>query len=255
MAVKWLTVAEMNQISAPMVEPGNAKREALAKVPALAALLPQLEQAHTGIMAVARPPSDPRLRELMAREETLDGEHDALVRGIHDSLTAVASVSASSPELLRLRDTLLPEGLSHVRKTYRGQAGHAAIVEAHLDDATKARLKAVNLHDKNLLDLTLGWLSVAKELGAAEEERGRVEPKPSSAAELNKARVGWIRLMNALLANAELAGIDEATDRLLFGALHAAERAADSRGRGKGTVAVEPAAVGAEAAATTPAAP
>jgi hypothetical protein len=36
---------------------------------------------------------------------------------------------------------------------------------------------------------------------------------------------------NALLANAELVGLDDDTDRLLFSALRAAEHTADSRGR------------------------
>jgi hypothetical protein len=92
-----------NQISAPMVEPGNAKRVALENVPILTALLPQLEKAHAAVMAVATPPADPRVRQLMAREETLDGE---------------------------------PEGLTHVKKTYRGagraRRPHPLMVEAHL---------------------------------------------------------------------------------------------------------------------------
>jgi hypothetical protein len=45
-----------------MVEPGNAKRATLEKAPVLAPLLPQMEKAHTAIMAVAAPPSDPRVR-------------------------------------------------------------------------------------------------------------------------------------------------------------------------------------------------
>jgi hypothetical protein len=233
MALKWLTVAEMNPISAPLVAQGNAAREALERVPSLAALLPQLQKAHTAVFAIAGPPEDPRVRQLVEREAALDAEHDDVVRGLHGALTALARVSSAGTELLQLRDTLFPEGLAHIQKSYRGQAGHAAIVEARLDDALKARLKAVNLHDKNVLELTLRWLTIAKELGAAEEERARLEPQQSSAAEINSARLGWVRIMNALLANADLVDLDQATDRLLFGPLRAAEHAAGSRGRGK----------------------
>jgi len=49
------------------------------------------------------------------------------VRGLHTALTGVAMVSGARAELLRLRDTLLPEGLAHSQKTYRGQAGHGAM--------------------------------------------------------------------------------------------------------------------------------
>jgi hypothetical protein len=46
-----------------------------------------------------------------------------------------------------------------------GHAGHGAMVAAHLDAKLQARLKAVNLHDKNLLDLTQEWLGAAKQIG------------------------------------------------------------------------------------------
>ena len=42
----------------------------------------------------------------------------------------------------------------------------------------------------------------------------------------------WLRLAKALVANVKLAGVDDATDQLLFSALRTAERAAESRARG-----------------------
>jgi len=111
------------------------------------------------------------------------------------------------------------------------QAGHGAMVAARLDADLQARLKAVNLHDKNLLDLANGWLGVAKHLGDLEDERARLSPPPRSSADINNARIGWVRIVNALVANAEIAGLNSATDRLLFSAQRAAEQTADSRGR------------------------
>jgi len=131
-----------------------------------------------------------------------------------------------------LRDLFFPEGAAHTQKTYRGEAGHAALVASRLDASAQARLKAVSLQEKNLLDLVNEWLGVAKQLGDLEEERARLSPPSSStAAEINNARLGWVRVVNALVANADLVGLDGDTDRLLFSALRAAERTADGRGK------------------------
>jgi hypothetical protein len=233
MALKKLLVEEMNQISGSWVEAGNPARAAIEKVPVLAALLPQLEAAHKAIFALRAPADDTQLRELSDREAALDADHDERVRGIYGALTGLAPVSGAGAELLRLRDILLPEGLSHTQKSYRAEAGHAAMIEARLDADLQARLKAVILHDKNLLDLTQGWLAVAGQLGDLEDERARLVPTASTAADINAARLGWIRIVNALVANAELAGLDSATDHLLFSALRAAEHGAEGRGKGK----------------------
>ena len=64
---------------------------------------------------------------------------DALVRGIYGSLTMLAQVSSTSDELLGLRDLLFPEGAAHTQKTYRGEAGHAALVAARLDANLQAK--------------------------------------------------------------------------------------------------------------------
>jgi hypothetical protein len=224
---------EMNPVSAPMVTEGNPARAAIEKVPVLAALYPQLQSAHTGILALRTVVEDPKVRELSAREAELDADHDDRVRGIYNSLTALAQVSSTGAELIRLRNMLFPDGLERTQRTYRGEAGHAAAVASRLDADTRARLRAVNLHDKNLLDLVNGWLGVAKQLGDLEEQRAQLMPTPSAQADINTARLAWIRVMNALVANAELAGLDADTDRLLFAALRAAEKTADARGRSK----------------------
>jgi hypothetical protein len=232
MALKRLTVAEMIQLSTPWVTAGNAARTLLDKFPLLTALLPKLQAAHSGIFAVRAQAEDPKVQRLSQQEAELDAKHDNLVRGIHGSLSMLAQVSTSSDELLRLRDLLFPEGAAHTQKTYRGEAGHAALVAARLDTGVQARLKAVLLQEKNLLELVNEWLDVAKQLGDLEEERARLSPPSSStAAEINNARLGWVRVVNALLANAELEGVDGDTDRLLFSALRAAEKTADSRRR------------------------
>lgn len=235
MALKRLTTEEMSQVSAPLVTKGDPARVAIEKIPIVASLLPQVQAAHADILALRKHNEDPRLRELSEREASLDADHDDRVRGIYGALTGLALVSGVGAELLRLRDMLFPEGLAHTQKTYRGEAGHAAMVASRLDADAQARLKAINLHDKNLLDLVNGWLAMAGQLGGLEDERARLSPRPSTAAEINEARLAWIRIMNALVANAELANLDADTDRLLFSPLRAAEQIADARGRGKAT--------------------
>jgi hypothetical protein len=135
------------------------------------------------------------------------------VRGIHGALTELSQVSGASGGLLRLRDKLFPEGLAHTQKTYHGQAGHGATVAARLDAGLQqARRKAFSLHDKSLLDLVNGWLGVAKQLGDLEDERARLTPSPSSAADIDNARLGWVRIVStpelaALTSNPEFSGV------------------------------------------------
>jgi len=101
-----------------------------------------------------------------------------------------------------------------------------------LDDGVRARLKSVSLHDTNLLELVDAWLGAAQKLGELEEERARLTaPSASSASQLHDARLAWIRVTNALIANAELEDIDSDADRILFSALRAAGRTADARKR------------------------
>ena len=67
------------------------------------------------------------------------------------------------------------------------------------------------------------------------DDKGRLQPAPGeqgtgNGAALLGARNQWVRVVNALVANNELAGLDEETDKLIFGPLRAAEKAADRRG-------------------------
>ena len=224
----------MVQLSEQWVTPDTEAHTIVKSVPLLAAMLPQIEGAHQSLMSMIPAADSPKFKELSAAEAELDVRHDTLVRGIHGGLTSIALISANGAELLSLRDLLLPEGLAHTQKSYRGEAGHAALVEPRLDANTRKRLSAVNLHDRTLETLVDEWLGVAKQLGALEAQKAKlVGPDGNTALEISQARFGWIRVVKAFLANAELVSIDEAQDRVLFGALHAAELAADRRKRSR----------------------
>lgn len=77
-------------------------------------------------------------------------------------------------------------------------------------------------------------LARASRLGELEDERAAIESAaagPSDGARLVTARNQWIRAVNALVANADLAERDEAKSRLIFGSLRLAEKKADRRGK------------------------
>lgn len=238
MALKWLTAEEMVVTSAAWVMRDELARKAIEKVPLLLALLPKLEAVHGDLVQLlAKEP--PKLRALSQKESEVDAKHDALVRGIVGTLTMLASLSDDREELLALRDKLFPEGLLHTKQSYRGEAGHAAVIAKQLDDPMKARLKSIVVHQKTLLDLVLAWTDAGSELMRLEEEKARLtETSPSVGFEIQTARSSWLRLAKALMANAQLAEIDDATDQLLFSTLRTAERAAANRAPAKAPVPV-----------------
>jgi len=209
----------------------------------LAALLPQVEAAHQLIISMIPAAESQKMKELSATEAEVDDQHDTLVRGIYGGLSSMALLSANGAELVSLRDLLLPDGLEHTHKSYRGEAGYAALLNPRLDAATRQRLAAVTLHDHTLEALVDAWLQLAKQLGDLEEQKARLGgPVGNTAQEISQARFGWIRMVRALLANAELAQINEEKDRVLFAALRAAETAADRRKRGRSGAVDTPAA-------------
>ena len=234
MALLRLTAAEMVQLSAPWVAPDDEAHHIASSIALLAALLPQVEAAHQLIISMIPAAESPKMKELSATEADVDDQHDTLVRGIHGGLSSMALVSGNGAELLSLRDLLLPDGLQHTRKSYLGEAGYAALLKPRLDAATRQRLAAVKLHDRTLESLVDQWLKLATQLGDLEEQKARlVGPAGNSALQISQARFGWIRVVKALLANAELAQINEEQDRVLFAPLRAAESAADRRKRGR----------------------
>lgn len=231
MGMSRLTIQEMSQITLPWVTVGEAARTAIEKNPLLASLLPPLLQAHESTYALRAQTDDPRSQFVSEQLAALDGRHDDLIRGMHGVLTSLALVSDAPEEILDVRDFLFPDGLAHIKMTYRGEAEHAAQIVASMDDRYKARLQTITLYKTNLLNLTLEWLDVAKQLGALEEARSRMIPlDAATAAEICSTRFAWMRVVNAVIANAKLAELDPDTDQLLFSALRTAIQIADVRG-------------------------
>jgi hypothetical protein len=233
MPAKSLFSNEMVQVTSPWVTPEDAAYGVFQKTPMLAGLHGEVKAAHDGVFVLQKRTEDPRIQRLSEQAAALDAKHDDQARAIHGALSMLAMVAKSPDNFLRLRDLVLPDGLLHTQRTYRGEAGHAAMMASRLDDTVKAELKAITVHDVNMLDMVQSWLATGKELGEVEETRVRlVGTGTGSGAEANQARLRWIRMVNAVQAVADLANLDEESDGILFSALRAAERTADNRGRG-----------------------
>jgi len=223
MELRKLLEPEMVQISEPWVIAGSAVRAAIEAEQMLLGLLPKLSAAHAGIVAVSAQSPDPEVRRLSAEATRLDAVHDDLVRTIHGALTILAKVSKAGDQMLQLRDLLFPEGLRHTNKSYSAEAGHAAAVASSLTSDLLARMKAIPIGDTTLFDLHAQYADAAKQLGVVEEKRARLnQPAVTPAAQVQAARREWIHWANVLMTTAENAGVNAATDALLFGPLREA---------------------------------
>jgi len=91
-------------------------------------------------------------------------------------------------------------------------------------------MKTIAVGDMTLLDLYNPYLDAAKQLGAVDEKRARLnQPAVTPAAQVQSARREWIRWANILLSAAGHADLDADTDALLFSPLREALQRADSR--------------------------
>ncbi len=250
MALKRLLTEEMIQVSTTWKDPKSKARKAILATPELAPLIPRLDGAHDALAAAGQPSTDdPRLGEISVQEGKLDLRHDDIIRGSHLLLTAASLLLGEDnggAELITLRDTLIPDGLQSTQKSYRAQAGQAAQLDKRLTPDVRSDLDAIAVGPKSA-KAVLGqyideWVTIGGKLGTLEDEKGRllaapVDPGTGAGAALLKARNTWVRVVNAMVANAELAEIDPEVDALVFGPMRAAEAAADRRGRpakGKG---------------------
>jgi hypothetical protein len=241
MAFKRFYFEEMLQLSGTWVDPASKAHKAILATPDLAPMMPRLTAAHNVLASLAQPAKeDPRLAAIIKEETALDPRHDDIIRGGYGLLTsAVLLLGEGGAELLALRDTLFPDGLESTQKSYRAEAGQAAQLAARLTPALRAQLASIVVGpkgDKKTLEHFVDELiTIGARLGVLEDDKGRLQPAPSeqgtgAGAALLAARNQWVRVVNALVANSELAGLDTEIDKLLFGPLRAAEKAADRRG-------------------------
>lgn len=240
MAFKNLQTEEMLQVSSTWTDLQSAARAAIVSIPDLSAKLPRIDEIHLLLAAAAQPSKNPRLDEISAEEVKIDLRHDSIIRGVFGYLTSTAELLGgdAGADLIQLRDLLIPDGLPSQQKTYRAQAGQAQQLASRLTPAVKARTNAIFIGQgpaqKSLTEYVEEWIALGKQLGEREDEKGRLLAEQSelaSGSSLVKARNRWIRVVNALVADGELAELAPATEALVFGPLRDAEKKADARSR------------------------
>jgi hypothetical protein len=240
MSRKLLHTDEMLHISGTWLDSQSPAHAAILNVPELAAKTPLLRKAHAALAAAAQPTTNPRLAEISAEQAKLDLRHDSIIRGIFGICTSTAELLGgdAGAELITLRDTLIPEGLSSMQKTYRAEAGQAVLLGDRLTAAIKTQAKAISVgsgpQKQSLLAYLNEWITLGIRLGSLEDEKVHLLAEQAEAASgmaLVQARNRWIRVVNATLADAELVEIDPSTYVTIFGPLLEAERKAESRSR------------------------
>jgi hypothetical protein len=214
MALKHLTTAQMVSLSGPLVQAGHPDRMALATFAELNGLLPKLTTAHTGLLDTHTPvDSSEQLVTIRQAQKQLDGRFDDLARGIHSLPLALAYLVKSQPLAQQLRDlqqVLTPDGLALVQKSYREEAGQAALLESRLTGDHVSLMKTIQTPEGTLEDAVLEFISTGKQLGALEDSRAAVQKTGPTPADAVKARNRWIRTINAMLSLIEL--LDEPSE-------------------------------------------
>lgn len=235
MALNRLRTTEMVTITDPLVDEEHPDHQALARVPALAPLLPEIGAAHQGLHETHFVgPGPVRLKQIQDQQKVLDVRHDDVVRGIWYYLMALLYFQKDADKrraLEQLQALLLPEGLSAVQRSYREEAGQAALTASRLGDGERKTLKAMKLPDGgNLLDKVEEWLSLGGQLGALDRERaGEDTEEHPTRADALAARNRWIRAIQAVRSVASITAPDDPDVQEILDRVSAAERHAERR--------------------------
>lgn len=240
MALRNLTNEEMVQVSSGWTA-GTSARGKLEAVPLLKGLLPQLDQAHEGLLRASTATEDARLKELSAQAAQVDAVHDTLLRGLYDFLTGLSLLVEDGQRFITLRDRLFPDGPAMIQRSYRGQAGAAEMIRERLTPAVEQELQSIPVPGTHLGERVEAWLKAAAKLGALEDERAQLaNTPPTPRGMLMNARLSWIRAVNALVANAQLVELSPEDDAAIFNSLRQAEAAGDARSARRRTNEVTP---------------
>lgn len=234
MALKRLYTGEMVSLSGPWTQSDHADRAVLASIPATAALLPQLDQAHASLLSMqVKPESTPRLSVISKAQKRIDVRHDDVIRGLHGLIQSLAFLTPDPDLSMRLHHLLaviLPEGLDAVLKTYRDEAGQAALLESRLAPDEVQLLKRIKTLDGSAWDSVREWMTLASQLGVLEDERSGIKEAPGPApADVVTARNTWIRTINAMRTVLDLVSNNEPGVQIILNRIAEAERKAEHR--------------------------
>ncbi|AKV01579.1 hypothetical protein AKJ09_08242 [Labilithrix luteola] len=124
-------------------------------------------------------------------------------------------------EIEAARALLTPEGIAIISTSYRNEAGAATLLKSRLGSAAEVKSLLASVvvdKKKTLASFVNERISHGERLGVLEDERAqlRLAATESSAVANVNARNAWIRAVNALIANAELAGISPEHDATIL---------------------------------------
>lgn len=243
MAEMNLTTEEMLGVSAAWIDPKRL-RHSLEAIPLLAAMLPEIERAHSALarsMAVPRDVAKQRALSLLhERGVEADALHDRKARGVFKILDGLVDLADDPDEGVGyevLRRLLFPtDDLSVAKASWKVEATHGGRLRALLAQRPEhvAALRAIPLPRGSLYYETQQWLEAAAELACIEDERARVEsataPEDIPPGDTAAARDRWIAVAKALVSNTMVAGgVDDAARRTILGGYRDVEARADVR--------------------------
>jgi hypothetical protein len=240
MALKRLSTGEMISLTSPWTQKNHPDRKVLLGVDEIAPLLPKIDDAHQALLSTqvdATPP--PRLAALQEEQKRLDVRHDDILRGCFTLPQALAYLAKDPNEakaLLALQKTLLPDGLKATQKSYRDEAGQAAMLEKRLTAEDVSLLKSLEIPGGTLWDAVNEWRQLGAQLGKLEDERVKLEGGTGTMpADVLTARNRWIRAVNAVRTVLDL--LDDGNEKLaaIVARIDEAERKADRRGASGGS--------------------
>ncbi len=205
MDLRILPTGAMTALTAPWL---HEQIEQFRSIPEIAGLEATVKTAHEQLVAVQGANlADAARGEISAKQFDLDQEHDTLVRTIWNRLgaemdwhkTIVPKGGEKHDTLARIRDRLLPEGLSWTLRSYLEESGNAIKAIQSLTKADEAVLSDISVGNENLLDTIRRWGKVADELGDLERRKVMLTDVQTDTPGEYDARLAWVRAVNAVL--------------------------------------------------------
>lgn len=230
MALKRLTSGEMIHTTQTWVDKKHRHHQLMMAVAEVAVLLPHVERVHLALLAL-QPTVDPQAKSRARVLEELDAQHDDMVRAIYYLFLAqiyLSQVAAERELWQRLCDTVFPEGLQVVKRSYSDEAGQATLAHSRLSAEDKKQLKAQVLGKESMLALIERYVQVAQKLGEAAMVHYQPAVQPSRADAVT-ARNQWIRVVSAVLAAIDMVPNSDDLLREVVAPLREVERRADRR--------------------------
>jgi hypothetical protein len=217
-SVSGLVVPEMIQLSTPMITPGTRAHSVISSVPSALAVLPHVETAHAGLLALE---TGADVDGLLQAVQVNVHEHDRLVRAIDLRILAQAQIASSEEEkvaLVHAHDAILPDGQAIIRTGATQKAGEARMRARRVTPGVLALLGTVPTSGtRTAADLYADLQRTADAIGTADTRR-QTALAEIAGPRVREARKSWVQAIHLLEAVFQTAKVD---DTAVFGPLRA----------------------------------